>query len=381
MDAQPSPSGHPDAIAEAFARHRRYLFGLCYRMCGSGADAEDLLQDTFERALRHAPDAEGRDLKPWLVRVAINACRDHLRRRRAQPYPGPWLPGPIETPLDAPEWQGFESPEARYGRLESVSFAFLRAVEALTPSQRAVLLLRDVFDLSVRETAEALETTAGAVKTMLHRARSAMATYDAARAPATAEHRANALRMLRAYLIHAATGNGDALRALLHEDAVLLNDGGGEFLAGRKPVRGLRRILTFHRKTRRGGRPRLAFTLLNGTPALVGDWPTGGRPKLARRMVVWVELTPDGRIGEMHWLLASRKLERLPFDALPLLSLRDVLPALRDALLEPPLTKWLPAAALRLVRAWRGRLQTRDRRTRCHSRSTSSAGSTTRSLG
>src|SRR6185295_2830674 len=148
---------------DVFQAHERFLWGLCYRLTGSAADADDLVQETFVRAIERPPARTDMPWRPWLVRVALNLGRDLLRRRRRAGYVGPWLPAPIDTGDDAsppsfePEIPGVGSTEGRYDLLESVTFAFLLALEALTPTQRAVLLLRDVFDYSVREVADALD--------------------------------------------------------------------------------------------------------------------------------------------------------------------------------------------------------------------------------
>src|SRR4030095_12948344 len=140
------------AYADALEPHRRHLWGLCYRMTGNAADADELVQETFARALERPPARTDQPWRPWLVRVAMNLARDLLRYRRRSPYRGSWLPSPIETDSDdeLPSYElavGSGSPtEGRYELLESVSFAFLLALEALRPNQRAVLLLRDVFD-------------------------------------------------------------------------------------------------------------------------------------------------------------------------------------------------------------------------------------------
>src|SRR6267142_4849309 len=116
--------------AQTFDEHKRFLWGLCYRMTGSAADAEDIVQDTFVRALEKPPADMQAPLRPWLVKVALNLSRDQLRSRRRREYFGPWLPSPVTTEEDgplqveeptAPDW----SPVARYDLLESVSFAFL----------------------------------------------------------------------------------------------------------------------------------------------------------------------------------------------------------------------------------------------------------------
>ncbi|HLK36830.1 MAG TPA: sigma-70 family RNA polymerase sigma factor, partial [Polyangiaceae bacterium] len=139
-------------VVAAFNEHRRLLWGLGYRMTGSAADADDVLQETFVRFVERPPVRMADPLKPWLVHVAMNVARDTLRRRKRRGYVGPWLPTPVESTDDLA--QSSEAPgDARYELRESASYAFLVALEALQPRQRAVLLLRDVLDYSVQETA------------------------------------------------------------------------------------------------------------------------------------------------------------------------------------------------------------------------------------
>ncbi|HKS39493.1 MAG TPA: sigma-70 family RNA polymerase sigma factor, partial [Blastocatellia bacterium] len=179
--------------AKAFETDRRLLWGLCYRMTGNAADADDLVQETFVRAIEHPPRRMDEPLRPWLVRVAINLSRDLLRRRRRRSYVGEWLPSPVPTDNEdspasyEPPAPAKDSPAARYEFLESISFAFLLALEALTPSQRAVLLLRDVFDYSTAETAAALDITEANAKVLLLRARRRMQEYDKNRASVSPE--------------------------------------------------------------------------------------------------------------------------------------------------------------------------------------------------
>ena len=134
-------------LEELFAAQRPRLWGLAYRLTGSGADAEDVVQESFARLLERPP-AEGQPPRPWLVRVAVNLSIDALRRRRRRAYPGPWLPAPAERSDE--DWlDSFASPapdaSLRYDLLESASYASLVALEALTPRERAVLLLRDAL--------------------------------------------------------------------------------------------------------------------------------------------------------------------------------------------------------------------------------------------
>ncbi|HEY2732881.1 MAG TPA: sigma-70 family RNA polymerase sigma factor, partial [Polyangiales bacterium] len=230
--------------------HRSFLWGLCYRMTGCAADADDIVQDTFERAMQQPPNDRARALRPWLVTVATNRARDLLRQRKRRGYAGPYLPSPIATPdalaanatIETREACALNEvqlgPEARYGQLETVTFAFLLALEALTPTQRAVLLLRDVFDYSVEETAQTLGQSLSNVKTTHHRARRTLQAYDAARCIPTPERQAKTRAALEAFVTKLASDDVDGLRALLAEDVVTWNDAGGEFFAAGRLVIG-----------------------------------------------------------------------------------------------------------------------------------------------
>ena len=118
---------------DLFTQHRRFLWGLCYRLTGRAADADDFVQETFVRAIERPPTRLKNPLRPWLVRVAMKLGRDLLRRQRRAAYTGPWLPSPIETngddslPSHEVALEG-GSPEGRYELLESVSFALLLAL-------------------------------------------------------------------------------------------------------------------------------------------------------------------------------------------------------------------------------------------------------------
>jgi RNA polymerase sigma-70 factor (ECF subfamily) len=318
------------ALRRDFALHRDFLWGLCYRMTGSAADADDLVQDTFERALRAPPADRERSLRPWLARVAINLSCDHLRRRKLVPYRGTWLPEPVPTEtLRGAGTEGGRA-DARYELLESTTFAFLLALEALSPSQRAVLLLRDVFDYSVRETAAALELSEPNTKTTLHRARAAMAKYDAERCVPTAELRKKTERALRRFLMHLATDNVSGIEALLREDVVALNDP-GEFVAARKAVVGRAKVVLFHRKITQlvdlvHKRARFAIADLNGLPAIVLDYEPV-RSDFASRQVFFLQLDRDGSIRQLNTILASKKLGRVAFDQLRSFNLLERLSA------------------------------------------------------
>jgi RNA polymerase sigma-70 factor (ECF subfamily) len=321
--------------------HREALWKLCYRMTGSAAEADDLVQETFRRALEAPPADQERDLRPWLTRVAVNLSRDALRARKRRGYIGSWLPGPIET--DGLFEAHTPSGEARYSELESVTFAFLIALETLSPTQRAVLLLRDVLDYSVQEAAAALALSPANVKTSLHRARKAMQGYDAQATAPTPARLAQTERALQALCVHLLAHNVPALEALLAENVRARNDGGGEFFAAQRPVLGLSRVIKFHLKTLRHGPGRVAFRRINGVPALVGEVPSQN-PRIAPRFVVQVELDARGKIREIDTVVASPKLSGVDFSRLRPLGARDWLSALAAGLSAPPISSWLPAA-------------------------------------
>ncbi|XXF78379.1 sigma-70 family RNA polymerase sigma factor [Myxococcaceae bacterium GXIMD 01537] len=310
--------GARGGLAEAAREHERFLWGLCYRMTGVAADADELVQETYARVLASPPERP-EELRGWLTRVASNLARDTLRRRKREGYVGPWLPSPVETgEEEVPEAVEARLAEGgtthgRYELLESVSFAFLLALEVLTPKQRAVLLLRDVFDYSVREVAECLGLREGNVKVVHHRARAAMAAYDSARCVQTKALRERTRRALEGFLEALLAEDVAAVEALLTGEARALADGGGEFFASRVPLEGPGRVaLFFHRLARLRGAPVEAqVRMLNGLPALVATFHRGADPREAERVVLRVELGEDGRIAQVHSVLASRKLAAL----------------------------------------------------------------------
>jgi RNA polymerase sigma-70 factor (ECF subfamily) len=293
---------------------------LCYRLTGSAADADDLVQETFVRAMERPPARIDEPWRPWLVRVAINLGRDFLRRRKRRTYVGPWLPSPIETeneespPSYEPTLNEQNSTEGRYDLLESVSFAFLLALEALRPQQRAVLLLRDVFDYSVHETAKALGISETNVKTSHHRARRAMRDYDRARCVPTRTLQERTRQALERFLTCLINQDVAAIETMLTADVRAVNDGGGEFLAALKPIVGRDKVVRFYTKIsgRRSAGVRLDLRTLNGLPALVVEY-TDNAPREAARMVLRCELSLDGQIKALHSILASRKLTGVRF--------------------------------------------------------------------
>ncbi|CAN5298984.1 RNA polymerase sigma-70 factor [soil metagenome] len=291
-------------------RQRKKLFGLAYRMTGSAADADDVVQETYLRATAQPP-APG-NVEPWLVTVALNVARDRLRKRRRERYVGSWLPSPIDvSELDAePLSPDDRGTEARYSMLESVSFAFLLALEALTPLQRAVLLLRDVLDYSAKETAVAIGSTEGAVKVQLLRARRRIASYEKTRITDSAATQETLVRFLGALR----DADANALESLLASDAVCKTDGGGEFIAAGIDLIGPKRIaaalLGITKKTPPTLLLRFEVRALNGLPFFVAEQESPS-PRIARHFAMACELDERGKIRAFYTVLASRKLSAL----------------------------------------------------------------------
>jgi RNA polymerase sigma-70 factor (ECF subfamily) len=301
--------------AEALETDRRLLWGLCYRMTGNAADADDLVQETFVRAIEHPPRRLDEPLRPWLVRVAINLSRDLLRLRKRRDYTGPWLPSPVPTDSSEclasyePPAPSEDSPAARYEMLESVSFAFLLALEALTPTQRAVLLLRDVFDYSTAETASALDVTEANVKVTLLRARRRMKEYDKHRAKLDPARQAATRHALEQFLYYLDASDAAGLERLLAEDVVSLSDGGGEVRAALQPIIGrdklLRLIAGLSAKIQ--GKPRASFHTFNGLPAVLFE-DVQSTATIATRYTMQIEVDDAGLIRKLDSVLAPHKL-------------------------------------------------------------------------
>ena len=307
-----------EALGALYEEHERFLWGLCYRLTGSAADADDLVQTTFVRAMESPPARTDEPWRPWLTRVAINLGRDLLRRRKRQRYVGPWLPSPIETGDESalasyePQLAAGVTTEGRYDMLESVSFAFLLALEALTPKQRAILLLRDVFDYSVTETADALGVSEPDVKTTHHRARRAMEAYDRERCRPTREEQDRTRAALAELMGAFARGDLAGAERQLASSVVALSDGGGEFFAARVPVVGADRVAKFYRNvaTRSLAGAAHEMTMLNGLPAIVTAIP-GPAHGQAAHLVTAIVLDREGRVARIWSVLATRKLTAL----------------------------------------------------------------------
>jgi len=303
--------------AQTFDEHKRFLWGMCYRMTGSAADADDIVQDTFVKALERPPTDMEAPLRPWLVKVAMNLSRDQLRRRRRREYVGPWLPSPVLTDDDeqpqldhSPVTEN--SPGAHYDLMESLTLAFLLALEALTPAQRAVLLLRDVFDYSTTETAEALEMSVANIKVTLHRARRIMGSYDKNRISNFSRRVVEMRGTLQRFLSRLASGDVQGLKEMLAADVVLVTDGGGEINALAEPVFGCDKVLRLVAKLYEANREVTSTSLcnVNGEPAILIE-RSDVRPGHASFFTMHCELTEGLHMQRLHFVFAPTKLTAL----------------------------------------------------------------------
>ncbi|MFB9533501.1 RNA polymerase sigma-70 factor [Nonomuraea roseola] len=215
-----------DAATEAFVAHRNLLFTLAYEILGSATDAEDVLQETW--MLWVGVDlGTVLDQRAYLIRIATRQALKRLRTldRRKETYVGPWLPEPLLTAPDVAE---------DVELADSVSMAMLLVLETLTPTERAVFVLREVFDLDYDEIAEAVDKTPAAVRQIAHRARAHVAARRPRGIGSPAEHRA----ALQAFQRAVETGELQSLLDILAPDVVALSDGGGVKHALLRPIAG-----------------------------------------------------------------------------------------------------------------------------------------------
>ncbi|TCO54242.1 RNA polymerase sigma-70 factor [Actinocrispum wychmicini] len=248
----------PDAATEVFLTHRNLLFTVAYEMLGSAADAEDVLQETWLRWVGVDLDTV-REQRAYLVRIATRQALSRLRTlgRRKESYVGPWLPEPLLTAPDVAE---------DVELADSVSMAMLLVLETLAPVERAVFVLREVFDVGYDEIAEAVDKSPAAVRQIAHRAR----THVAARRPRGAVSRDETRNALEAFQRAADTGDLQSLLDLLAPDVVFLGDGGGVKQAVLRPVVGadkVARLLALGLDNIDAASLRLAQ--VNGYPALI----------------------------------------------------------------------------------------------------------------
>jgi RNA polymerase sigma-70 factor (TIGR02957 family) len=275
---------------DPFVTHRGLLFTVAYEMLGSAADAEDVLQESWLR-WAGADRSQVRDPRAYLVQVVTRQAINRLRAlsRSREDYVGEWLPEPLLTSPDIAE---------DIELAESVSIAMLTVLETLAPTERAVFVLREVFDVPYGEIAEAVGKSAAAVRQIARRARE----HVAARRPRVRVSQSEQLAVVERFLAALRTGRLQDLMEVMAPDVVLIADGGGLAAAALAPVHGAERVASL---LARASRSAFASTTvwLNGAPA--------GRIEVAGEPAALSLVVEDGRVTRVYLVRNPRKLTRL----------------------------------------------------------------------
>ena len=264
---------------DPFVAHRSLLFTVAYEMLGSAADAEDVVQETWLRWAA-VDQAEVRDPRAYLVRIVTRQALNRLRTlaRRREEYVGEWLPEPLLTSPDVAD---------DVELAESVSIAMLTVLETLTPTERAVFVLREVFDVPYDEIAEAVDKSPAAVRQIAHRARE----HVAARRPRVQVDRTEQQQVVERFVAAVTTGDVQGLMDVLAPDVVLLADGGGIAQAVRVPVVGVKKVVNLLRPF-----PRCRSTRRSGPSGSTVPSACGSRTRWAApRSSAWSSRTAGSR--------------------------------------------------------------------------------------
>jgi RNA polymerase sigma-70 factor (TIGR02957 family) len=290
----------------AFEQHRRLLFTVAYQMLGSVADAEDVVQDAWLRW--SATDrADVADPRAYLVRIASRLALDRLgsARSRRESYVGPWLPEPLLTASPVASAAPPPDPDDAAALGDQVSLALLVVLETLSPAERAVFVLREVFGLPAAEVAAILGRSEAAVRQTAHRARE----HVRARQPRFDTDRSTQRLATERFLAACAGGDVEALLAALAPDVVLVSDGGGRAKAALRPIVGAGKVARFLLATTAQGLeiPGLHVEIaeINGAPGVVA-W-VGGEPYMTISLVL-----VDGLVEQVLVVRNPEKLTGLP---------------------------------------------------------------------
>jgi RNA polymerase sigma-70 factor (ECF subfamily) len=281
---------------DPYVAHRSLLFTVAYEMLGSVADAEDVVQETWLRwaALEDAERDQVRDPRAYLVRIVTRLCLNRFRTlaRQREDYVGEWLPEPVLTSPDVAE-------DAELA--ESVSIAMLAVLETLVPTERAVFVLREVFDVPYAEIAEALDKSPAAVRQIANRARK----HVAARRPRMSVSRAEQKRVVEQFLAALSTGDVPGLLAVMAPDVLVVGDGGGLAPTIPKPVRGAAKLAPVMARFAEEAPGARAF-IVDLNAGIAARIDPGGEHDTAVSFVV-----EDGRITRIYAIRNPHKLERL----------------------------------------------------------------------
>ena len=278
---------------DPFVGHRSLLFTVAYEMLGSAADADDVVQETWLR-WAEVDRAAVRDPRAYLVRIVTRQALNRIRTlsRRREEYVGEWLPEPLLTSPDVAD---------DVELAESVSIAMLTVLETLGPTERAVLVLHEVFDVPYDEIAEAVGKSSAAVRQIAHRARE----HVAARRPRMAVSRPEQQRVVDRFLAAVTAGDVQGLMDVLAPDVVVIADSGGLAPAARRPVVGRERVANaLSRFADFAPGVQITTPLVNGAVAARID--PGGEFDTAITFVV-----EDGRITRIYAMRNPHKLGRL----------------------------------------------------------------------
>lgn len=290
--------------AAAFERNRPFLARLAYRMTGSLADADDLVQDAYLR-WRRAPPGEVKDVRAFLGKIVTRLCLDHLKSARVhrETYVGPWLPESLVEPADG-GWGGRNARDDAMIEKENISTAMMLALERMSPLERAAVILRDAFDVSFADIARWLEREEATCRQLAARGR---AHLKAARPrfPASPDE---AAALTQAFIDAVSTGDLNELKSRLAQNVVLRADGGGKALAARNPIFGQDRVARFFvgvfHKQGRAPPQKVDFVRIDGAPGAVLTTVADGRYTIAlsidggRVAAVYIMRNPD-KLGRM----------------------------------------------------------------------------------
>jgi RNA polymerase sigma-70 factor (ECF subfamily) len=277
---------------DPFAAHRSLLFTVAYEMLGSAADAEDVLQESWLR-WADVDQSQVRDPRAYLVRIVTRQALNRLRTlsRSREEYVGEWLPEPLLTSPDVAE---------DIELAESVSIAMLTVLETLGPTERAVFVLREVFDMPYGEIAEAIGKSSATVRQIARRSRE----HVAARRPRARVSRSEQQAVVERFLASLRTGQLQELMEVMAPDVVLIADGGGFAAAALAPIHGAELVATV---LARADRVAAAFETttvwLNGAPA--GRFEVDGEPTAVSLVV------ENGQVTRIYLMRNPRKLTRL----------------------------------------------------------------------
>ncbi|MFC0598409.1 RNA polymerase sigma-70 factor [Streptomyces palmae] len=279
-------------IEDPFVTHRRLLFTVAYEMLGSAADAEDVLQESWLR-WADVDRSAVRDPRSYLVRIVTRQALNRLRTlsRRREDYVGEWLPEPLLTSPDVAE---------DVELAESVSIAMLTVLETLGPVERAVFVLREVFDMPYGEIAEATGKPAATVRQIARRARE----HVAARRPRTRVSRSEQQAVVERFLDALRTGRLQGLMEVLAPDVVLIADGGGVVAAALTPIHGVDLVAPLL------ARANQVVAALEATPVWLNGAPAGRIRFDGEPAAVSLEVE-DGRVTRIYVVRNPGKLTRL----------------------------------------------------------------------